>query len=320
MAEDKNGFLLYKDLIHSVRKLPKEKAGELFMHILRYVNDENPETEDFIIELAFEPVKQHLKRDLKKYKTKLDKKSESGRIGNLKKWHPEIYEKYESGLLSLEEAEKIAKDRKISHCDNFIANVADNDTDTVSDNVSVTVSDNDILLGKETKEEKLKKENSEELFSEELGKTPEECPSKKVAQKKVPEESTEDPPEEVFTKKEFKEGLVELGAKQNHVEDWFRVRDKRKAPYTRTAFDGFVNECKKHNYPVGEAVRICAESNWQGFKYSWVLNLNNNGKSNNQTGTSGNNTPAQQATYNIQEAAGRLAEDFAKGNIPGVYR
>lgn len=46
----------------------------------------------------------------------------------------------------------------------------------------------------------------------------------------------------------------------------------------------------------------------------------NNGKSNNQTGATGNNTPAQQATYNIQEAAGRLAEDFAKGNIPGVYR
>lgn len=46
----------------------------------------------------------------------------------------------------------------------------------------------------------------------------------------------------------------------------------------------------------------------------------NNGKSNNQTGATGNNTPAQQATYNIQEAAGRLAKDFAEGNIPGVYR
>ncbi|MGV2452478.1 UNVERIFIED_CONTAM: DUF6291 domain-containing protein [Ralstonia mannitolilytica] len=306
MAEDKNGFLLYKDLIHSVRKLPKEKAGELFMHILSYVNDENPETEDFIIELAFEPVKQHLKRDLKKYKTKLDKKSESGRIGNLKKWHPEIYEKYESGLLSLEEAEKIAKDRKVSHCDNFIANVADNDTDTdtdtVSDNVSVTVSDNDILLGKETKEEKLKKENSEELFCDEPDpvKLSEDEKRKKVAQKK---EKAEPPDLDAFL---------------------------------TSAREIYQNELKLdfslYEFAVRAKYNSWIESGWKdGHKkpiLSWKNKLRNviphlkpiYGKSNNQTGTAGNNTPTQQATYNIQEAAGRLAEDFAKGNIPGVYR
>jgi len=316
MAEDKNGFLLYKDLIHSVRKLPKEKAGELFMHILSYVNDENPETDDFIIELAFEPVKQHLKRDLKKYKTKIEKKSESGRIGNLKKWHPDIYKDYEDELISLEEAEIVAKNRKSSQCDKNIANIADNDSDNVSVNDNVTVSD--ILLEKETKEENIIKENPAELFLGEADNDPEEDPSKKVAPKKVPAEIQSEPPEDVFTKKEFRSRLIEMNAKPNHVDDWFRVRDRKKAPYTRTAFDGFINECQKYNYPVGEAVRICAESNWQGFKYSWLQNQNN-GKSNYNSGASGNNPPPKQATFNIQEAAGRLAEDFAKGNIPGVY-
>ncbi|WP_288373989.1 DUF6291 domain-containing protein [uncultured Chryseobacterium sp.] len=302
MAEDKNGFLLYKDLIHSVRKLPKEKAGELFMHILSYVNDENPETEDFIIELAFEPVKQHLKRDLKKYKTKLDKKSESGRIGNLKKWHPEIYEKYESGLLSLEEAEKIAKDRKVSQCDNFIANVADNDNDTVNDNVSVTVIDNDILLGKETKEEKFKKENSEELFSDELDpvKLSEDEKRKKVAQKK---EKAEPPDLDTFV-------MSAMEIYQNELKLDFSL----------------------YEFAVRAKYNSWIESGWKdGHKkpiISWKSKLRNviphlkpiYGKSNNQTGATGNNTPAQQATYNIQEAAGRLAKDFAEGNIPGVYR
>lgn len=67
MAENKKSFLLYCDLIHTVSKMPKDKAGELFMHILQYVNDENPITEDLIIQLTFEPIKQSLKRDLEKY-------------------------------------------------------------------------------------------------------------------------------------------------------------------------------------------------------------------------------------------------------------
>ena len=42
MAQDKKSFLLYCDLIHTIDKLPNEKAGELFKIILQYVNDKNP--------------------------------------------------------------------------------------------------------------------------------------------------------------------------------------------------------------------------------------------------------------------------------------
>mgnify|MGYP003584003955 CR=1 FL=1 len=67
MAKDKKSFLLYCDLIHTVSKMPNDKAGELFKHILLYVNDQNPANEDLIIQLTFEPIKQSLKRDLQKY-------------------------------------------------------------------------------------------------------------------------------------------------------------------------------------------------------------------------------------------------------------
>lgn len=79
MAENKKSFLLYCDLIHVVKKLPKETAGELFMHILSYVNDENPTTDNMVIDLVFEPIKQQLKRDLIKYETIRTKKSEAGK-------------------------------------------------------------------------------------------------------------------------------------------------------------------------------------------------------------------------------------------------
>jgi len=64
MATNKKSFLLYTDLIHTVKKLPKEKSGELFVTILEYVNDLNPIVDDLIIQIAFEPIKQQLKRDL----------------------------------------------------------------------------------------------------------------------------------------------------------------------------------------------------------------------------------------------------------------
>jgi hypothetical protein len=84
MAENKKGFILYCDLIHTVEQLPNEKAGELFKHILRYVNDLNPQTDDLVTKITFEPIRQQLKRDLTKWTEKSIKRSEAGRLGGLK--------------------------------------------------------------------------------------------------------------------------------------------------------------------------------------------------------------------------------------------
>ena len=88
MAENKKSFILYTDLIHVVRKLVlKDRenntnyAGELFLHILEYVNDTGPIPINFIVEMAFAPIKQTLKRDLIKYKIYIEKQRENGRRG-----------------------------------------------------------------------------------------------------------------------------------------------------------------------------------------------------------------------------------------------
>jgi hypothetical protein len=67
MAQEKKSFLLYVDLIHTMEKLNDEQTGRLFKHILRYVNDLDPEPQDQFTEVVFEPIKQSLKRDLIKY-------------------------------------------------------------------------------------------------------------------------------------------------------------------------------------------------------------------------------------------------------------
>jgi hypothetical protein len=81
MAKDKKGFILYSDLIHTINKLSDEQAGKLFKHILEYVNDKNPESDQFT-EVVFEPIKQTLKRDLQKYEGICKRNSENAR----KRW------------------------------------------------------------------------------------------------------------------------------------------------------------------------------------------------------------------------------------------
>jgi hypothetical protein len=83
MAKEKKGFILYCDIIHTIEKLSDEQAGKLFKHILKYVNDQSPIAEDIITEIAFEPIKQTLKRDLQKYEDIRIKNQENAR----KRWN-----------------------------------------------------------------------------------------------------------------------------------------------------------------------------------------------------------------------------------------
>lgn len=78
MAENKKSVLLYCDIIHTVEELSDTQAGKLFKHYLRYINDMNPDAPDKLTKVLFEPIKQNLKRDLKKWEAILTKRSEAG--------------------------------------------------------------------------------------------------------------------------------------------------------------------------------------------------------------------------------------------------
>jgi (p)ppGpp synthase/HD superfamily hydrolase len=86
MAKDKKSFILYSDIIHTVEKLNDSDAGQLLKHLLRYVNDQNPITDNTLVEIAFEPIKQQLKRDLVKFEDVKVKRSEAGKAGANKRW------------------------------------------------------------------------------------------------------------------------------------------------------------------------------------------------------------------------------------------
>jgi uncharacterized phage protein (TIGR02220 family) len=134
MANNKKSFVLYCDLIKTVSKLPNYKAGELFKHLLEYVNDLDPQTDDLLVDIAFEPIKQQLKRDLIKWGETKDVKSTAGKEGNLKRWNSDLYDDYKKGKYTLEESLTIANDRKAIK---EVAKIAVNDTVTVTVNDTV---------------------------------------------------------------------------------------------------------------------------------------------------------------------------------------
>lgn len=114
MAEGKKTFIFYSDWINMVREMPDEDAGALLKHVLSYVNDEEPTTDNLLVKMAFGHMKPMLKQDLNKWEKIREKRREAGKKG---------------GQANAKQNEANAKQVQ-----------------------AVNVNDNDILLKKETKD------------------------------------------------------------------------------------------------------------------------------------------------------------------------
>ncbi len=126
MAENKKSFIGYCDWIEIFEELGDTEAGKLVKHLLRYVNDLNPQTEDREVKLCFIQIKQSLKRDLKKYNSYIDKQKSNGLKGGRPK-------KEETQITQITQP-FILKPKKTD-------SVSVSDSDSVSDSVSESVSE-----------------------------------------------------------------------------------------------------------------------------------------------------------------------------------
>lgn len=131
MAKDKRSFIMYCDWKDTFNELTDDEAGILIKHIFSYVNDENPETDNRMVKIAFANIRNRLKDDLKKYEAYIEKQRENGKRGGRPK-NPKDNQKTQP----LKNKPKKA------------------DSDSVSDNVSV----NDSSLKKNQKVDKALKE------------------------------------------------------------------------------------------------------------------------------------------------------------------
>jgi hypothetical protein len=121
MSDTRKSFILYSDLIHTVKRLPPEMAGELFMSVLNYVNGEDVCIKNLTVEIAFEPIRQQLERDHAKYEEMRKRQSINGKQGGRPR-NPSLSKENPKNPLVFVETQK-------SLNDNVNDNVNDNDND-----------------------------------------------------------------------------------------------------------------------------------------------------------------------------------------------
>lgn len=124
MAKDKNSFTAYCDWGETFDLLSNEDAGKLAKLIFDYVRDKDPEPENQIIKLAFAPIKSTLKRDLKKWRNKV----ETNRANARKRWDAK----------NATASDRMPTDATaLSRNANYADRDRDSDSDSVNDKVSV---------------------------------------------------------------------------------------------------------------------------------------------------------------------------------------
>ena len=75
--------------------------------MFNYVNDKNPETSDKLTKMCFIPIKQSLKRDLKKYENYIEKQSVNGKKGGRPK-NPTLSEKTQPFIEKPKKADSVS--------------------------------------------------------------------------------------------------------------------------------------------------------------------------------------------------------------------
>lgn len=140
----KKSFLLYTDNLSILSRLTREQKGDLFEAIYQY-NIGNEIKLDPLIELVFHPFRVQFKRDKEKYNESINQ----GKIGNLKRYHKDIYDKVIGNEMSLEEAESLAYPTK-----KIISRppITPDQVGSLNDSVSVSVNVNDIKKNKQKKD------------------------------------------------------------------------------------------------------------------------------------------------------------------------
>lgn len=125
MAEGKKAFLIYCDILEQIEGLTNDEAGQLFKHVLRYTNDLNPTCDNRIVSIAFQPIKQQLKRDLRSYENKIGKCSVAGKLSAEKRRLEKL--KLQQSSTSVESVKQSSTNPTV----NVNVNVNDNDNDNV---------------------------------------------------------------------------------------------------------------------------------------------------------------------------------------------
>ena len=137
--DKRNSFVIYIDSLDVLDQLDDSQAGKLFKAIKAYQKGEEIDL-DPMTKILFPFFKNYFDRNKEKYVAESEHRSESGFMGNLKRWHHDLFVKVTANQMTREQAQVEVNLRKLSLPDSTqstpIANVA-----TVADSESVIESE-----------------------------------------------------------------------------------------------------------------------------------------------------------------------------------
>ena len=72
---------------------------------------------------------------------------------------------------------------------------------------------------------------------------------------------------------EFREALINFGVETDIADELMLIRKKKKAINTKHAFEMMLAEANKAGITLAEAVKICVDNQWKGFKAEYMQGL-----------------------------------------------
>ena len=70
----------------------------------------------------------------------------------------------------------------------------------------------------------------------------------------------------------FKQSLLDLEIEEEIVSDWLKVRAKKKAANTKTAFTALIKQFELSGLSENDCIKQSVENSWSGFKADWLKN------------------------------------------------
>lgn len=143
----RKSFILHLDSLEILSELTDEQAGQLFKAIHQHNIGQTPQL-DGLMKVIFLPFKNQMERDEVKYLEKSEGKIKAGLLGNLKKWHSDLYDKYKAGIMTsdqaIEQMNNRIKSQSVANAINpsqSVAEIADskNDSKNKKDSDSVSI-------------------------------------------------------------------------------------------------------------------------------------------------------------------------------------
>ena len=158
----KKSFILHIDSLSILDELNDEQSGKLFKAIYNYQSGVESEL-DIITKIAFSSFKAQFIRDDEQYDNVCEGKSLRGKIGNLKRWHSDLFEQLTTDNSNIDELIEIAKHRTSDISESQTSLSIPKSLDSKSDSKSDSNNDNDSKI-------KNKKDNnkSKHLFSQSI--------------------------------------------------------------------------------------------------------------------------------------------------------